>query len=148
MKLYFYFFILSFAFILGGCMATSAGNSTSQAVALCGDPACSHDNISFYFDMCAEEHREFIDMEACAREKWASYCQKSKSHTQKICSHDGEMLADYAYSIAESVRQKKLTDQDANHMLDTYIKEYSEAEMQRCAEARQCFQRSYPQFQR
>ncbi len=136
--------------ILSGCYLTAQEYAHDQAMAMCGTSATTT-NLTWHYDECSKEQISFLETVQCGNERRKNYCEKmdqtrKNSYIEPICSQVGENMAQYADSLAVSVKSKKLADSEAFKKWTEFKSTQSNIAQDNTEKIHRCYQQAYPQF--
>jgi hypothetical protein len=103
-------------------------SATAGLVAAFMQTGCAHSpSVWHYYDECAGagENQSFVVMAECGRKKRLAECGANNS-----CSPEGNVFVEYIDSLAQSVKDKKMTEAEA---LRRYA-EYKSGGTSRCTQ--------------
>jgi hypothetical protein len=70
---------------------------------------CAHSPLVWhYYDECTGDNQSFVAMAECGKKKRLAECAPNNS-----CSPEGNVFVEYIDSLAQSVKDKKMTDAEA-----------------------------------
>jgi hypothetical protein len=84
-------------------------SAVAGCVAASMQSGCAHSTLVWhYYDDCAGDNQSFVAMAECGKKKRLAECAANNS-----CSPEGNVFVEYIDSLAQSVKDKKMTDAEA-----------------------------------